>query len=347
MPPKPKTTKPKSKAAAKEVTPEQAITPDPSTMGSPGTEPAAETTDSVNETPKTKKRKRNPKSSEKTVDAKLSTLASDVGDAAPVTIFHAGDKAVSAIDTSGQFTFDLRLTGLQTFQVLTSIILPEEHQYAGAQAVIIKPSKAFPLMKLEAKTRALIWQHVLAPSSSNKIEISTSNNGISAKAYNNGLKPRLGPLMVNKTILAETRPILYSMNFRFSDTATLLNFLTGVSDVVRQSLNGMIEVQIYKKGSAAGMFNLLMNCTNLSRLHFATNIGMNSTPVKAANAFHKEAGRFLDAMAVAKGSKEKGFAVLSFGKSNKAFSVKEGEEHRAWTAEEKAEFQELLKGKMK
>lgn len=204
-------------------------------------------------------------------------------------------------------------------------------------------------MKLDAKTRALIWHYVFAPASGNKIEISTSNkgNGVSAKAYTDGLKPRLGPLMVNKTILAETRPILYSNNFKFADTASLLTFLTTVSDAVRQSLTGVIEVHAYKKASAVGMFNLLLNCTALSRLHLATGIALNSTPAKAANAFYKDAARFLDAMAIAKGSKEKGFAVLTFGKSNKAFSVKEGDEHRAWTAEEKELFHELLKGKMK
>jgi len=202
-------------------------------------------------------------------------------------------------------------------------------------------------MKLEEKTRALIWQYVLAPASGNKIEIATSGSSVSAKAYTEGLKSRLGLLMVNRAISAETRPILYSMNFKFNDTAALLTFLTSVSDVVRKSLTGMIEVYTYKKASAGGMFNLLISCTALSRLHLATGIAINSTPTKAANAFHKDAARFLDAMAVAKGDKEKGLDVLRFGKSNKAFSVKEGDEHRAWTVEEKAEFLKLLEDKMK
>jgi len=203
-------------------------------------------------------------------------------------------------------------------------------------------------MKLSKEVRTRIWRYVLAPSGKldGKIEISSSAGGLTAKAYTEELKPRLGPLLVNKEILAETRPILYSFHFKFTDTNTLLTFLTLVSEAVRQTLT-YIEVHQYKRAPAISMFSMLSTCTAIQRLHIATGIAVNAAPAKAVKAFHTEAQRFLGAMATIKGSKEAGLDVVKFGRSAKAFSVKEDDEVRGWTEEEKAEFHELLKGKMK
>jgi len=76
-------------------------------------------TESVDETPKTKKRKRT--KAAPPVATTFSCLTSDIGDAAPVTVSYVGDTTQAAVDGAGSFTFDIRLSGVQTFRVLTSV----------------------------------------------------------------------------------------------------------------------------------------------------------------------------------------------------------------------------------
>jgi len=88
----------------------------------------------------------------------------------------------------------------------TQILLPEGHDYAGHQAIVVLPSKPFPLMKLSDEVRSRIWQYVLAPQGhlEGKVVISNATggkSGVSAKEYTQGIKQhRLGCLLVNKEV---------------------------------------------------------------------------------------------------------------------------------------------------
>jgi len=85
-------------------------------------------------------------------------------------------------------------------------IFPEGHEYGGKQAIILEPSKPFPLMKLSTEVRLMVWQYVLAPCGHLEGKITISNasagkSGVFAKDYNEGMKGnRLSCLLVNKEV---------------------------------------------------------------------------------------------------------------------------------------------------
>jgi len=108
-----------------------------------------------------------------------------------------------------------------------------------------------------------------------------------------------------------------------------------------------IEIALYQKSAARPAFDMLSECKSLMRLHIGTGVALKTTPSKAATAFFADAGRFLETMGSSRGRKGAGMEILRFGKSASCFSIKEGgDEPRAWDAEEKEEFQELLRAKL-
>ena len=95
----------------------------------------------------------------------------------------------------------MKLQGIQPFQLVTSIMLTEG-PFAGSQAVVIQPSKPFPFLRLPKVVRADIIRYVLAPGGNQdgKISITSKNSLAKSKEYNEGLKHRLGLLLVNKEV---------------------------------------------------------------------------------------------------------------------------------------------------
>jgi len=75
-------------------------------------------------------------------------------------------------------------------------------EYAGHQALILKPSSPFPFIGLPVDARTLVYQHYFAPEGKldGKIEIGQANGGLSAKTYASEAKHRLALLMVNKEV---------------------------------------------------------------------------------------------------------------------------------------------------
>ena len=126
-------------------------------------------------------------------------------------------------------------------------------------------------------------------------------------------------------VSAEAYPILYSSHFRFETSGVLLNFLISVSEKVRQYLT-IVEIVAYQKNAAASSLQMLADSKQLWRVHIGTGVGTLSTPTK--------------------GSPEAALDVLRFGKTTRCFSIKEGDDVRAWTDEERQEFQDLLLGKL-
>ena len=148
-------------------------------------------------------------------------------------------------------------------------------------------------------------------------------------------------------VLDEARPILYGMNFRFDNTATLLQFLIQVGDKVRKLLS-FVEIGLYQPKNAMNALAMLGECRALQRVHIGQGVAINATPQKAAKAFFADAGRFLESQASYKGDKDSALQLLNFGKSVKCFSIKEGDGGvRAWSDEEKHEFVKLLAMKFK
>ena len=70
------------------------------------------------------------------------------------------------------------------------------------------------------------------------------------------------------------------------------------------------------------------------------------TPSKGAKEFFAEAGRFMEIMGRYRGNKEAGADVLRFGRSEKCFSIKDGEDVRMWDDDEKEEFMALIRAKL-
>ena len=93
-------------------------------------------------------------------------------------------------------------------------------------------------------------------------------------------------------------------------------------------------------------FSMLSSCPNLQRLHLSTGVGCNATPTKAAKAFWQDAARLMEAIGKRTQKKDAAMEIIRFGRSEKCFSVKEGDEVRAWEQAEKDEFTNVLRAKL-
>lgn len=108
------------------------------------------------------------------------------------------------------------------------------------------------------------------------------------------------------------------------------------------SLITRIEVEIYKRSCSSSLFNLLAHCPNLQRMHISSGVGLASTPQKAAKTFYGDARRLIDVLGRQRNSPSAFLDVIRFGRSDKCFSIKDGDDLRAWNQEERQEFLDLL-----
>jgi len=108
-----------------------------------------------------------------------------------------------------------------------------------------------------------------------------------------------------------------------------------------------IEIDSYKKTCTATALDQIAECHNLRKIHIATGVGTKSSPSKAAKAFYSDAQFFIKSMASISGDPLHAYNLLRFGRSDKCFSIKDGDDVRAWTQEEKVEFDEHLRRLMK
>ncbi|KAK4998943.1 hypothetical protein LTR66_001933 [Elasticomyces elasticus] len=289
------------------------------------------------------------KTAKPTVEFK--SLEADPKDSTPVDVeYEDGTLESKILDDEPGFGHMLKLRGTRAFTLVTTTMLTEG-TYSGFQAVIIRPAKAFPFMKLSEEVRVRIYKIILAPKTGTIVLdcVNSARKAVTAKIYANGDKHRLAILGVSKEIRKAAFPIVYSNCFSFESTSTLLNWLSQVGKDVRSSLVN-INVKLYVKSSAHTALHFLAECDKLDRLHFEQGVGVDKTPAKAVKDFYADAYRFLEAMGTAKGDKAAGMKILSFGNGLKCFSIKEKvkdkEGQRAWSDAEKEEFLRSLKAKL-
>lgn len=136
------------------------------------------------------------------------------------------------------------------------------------------------------------------------------------------------------------RETLYSNHFKFDDLGTMMTFLSSKSIEIKKSMT-VIEVVAYKKTIAQAALSLLADCSSLKKVHICTGVNANATPQNAAKAFFKDAKFWLHKLSQIKG-KDGISNVLRFGSSEKCFGIKQEGTVRAWTPEERKQFQESL-----
>lgn len=152
--------------------------------------------------------------------------------------------------------------------------------------------------------------------------------------------------------------MIYSEHIKFDDTKTVANFMLKYPDVTKNHLR-FVEITSYKKDTGPMALSALAQCRKLGRVHLSTNVAMNATPSKAAKGFYSDNSHYFQTVATKMDAVEsmnlpersfdkfRGIDVLRFGSSAKCFSVKEGEDTRAWTKEEKVEFGRILREQIK
>ena len=92
--------------------------------------------------------------------------------------------------------------------------------------------------------------------------------------------------------------------------------------------------------------HFLAEARNLSALHFETGVFGEGDPPKAVKMFYQDAYKFLEAIGTAKGRKDAGVDVLSFGPL--ALQFKDEKKHpKPWSTALVQEFKDELKGKLK
>ncbi|KAF4552581.1 Hypothetical protein D9617_9g023700 [Elsinoe fawcettii] len=246
--------------------------------------------------------------------------------------------------TAGEYELQLKLHGPRSF----AFKHVQQDETTGEVMVVLQPSKPFPLMKLPDDLRNKIFKMVVMPENDPqaKIVINNTASGVKSKNFAEGMKDRLGVLRVNKLINAEIMPMVYGNHIRFDDNKAATNFINRIGDAARALLT-FVEISVYKKDSGMAL-TVISRCPKINRVHIGQGVGIAATPSKAAKAFYAENEYFFQTLARGSGNRNRGMDVLTTGKSNKCFSIKEGDgEKRAYTVEEKAEFEEILKAQIK
>lgn len=223
-------------------------------------------------------------------------------------------------------------------------------EWDGHEAIIIKPAKPFPLMKLPKEARASIYSYYFAPTRVTNREIvlegKRSNREIYAKQYCEGSKFRVGLLAVNKEVYDEALPILYNHSLRFDTTATLLDFLGQLPNTVRPRIT-KISIKAFVKTAARNAMHFLAESPSITTLHIDGGVYAGDDPVKAAKEFYDCAYKFLEAVGGRKGSKTAGVDVIVFGKEALMHKAGNDKKKHAWDEEMIDEFKTALKAKLK
>lgn len=147
-------------------------------------------------------------------------------------------------------------------------------------------------------------------------------------------------------IYAEAIKVFYGHTIGFESTTTLLDWLGQVQPRAREKLTS-VNVKTYARTSSRNALHFLAEAYNLQHLHIDTGIATDADAAKAAKSFFADAFKFLESMATKKASRDAAVDMLSFGKGNKCFAIKEGKnEARKWTKDELDEFKEMLKEKL-
>ncbi|KAK3112228.1 hypothetical protein LTR53_011723 [Teratosphaeriaceae sp. CCFEE 6253] len=275
-------------------------------------------------------------------------LTKTPGAAIPIDVAYEGSAVQAKLAKSGGFQHNIKLEAPRAFSLVKSIVFTEG-EYEGYQAVLLRPAKAFPFLKLPEVARARIYGFYFAQMGvvGEAIVLEgkrTLNKDIYAKAYAESSKNRVGLLAVNKEINEETVKVFYAHTLKLESTTTLLDFLSQIPTSVRARLTSL-HVKSYIKASSRNAMYTLAGAKNLTRLHISSGVFADGDPGKAAKQFYADAYKFLESIGAAKGDKTAGVDVLQFGKQ--AFTFKDDKKNvKPWTAPLIVEFKENLRIKL-
>lgn len=224
-----------------------------------------------------------------------------------------------------------------------------EGEFEGCQAIIIRPAKPFPFLKLPKEARKRIYDYYFAPKgvvdSEIQVEGKRAAKDLYAKAYADGSKNRVALLAVNKEIYEEAIQIFYAHKIRMESTTTMSDFLVQTGSAVRARLTD-VAVNAWVKTTSRNAMMLLAEARNLKNLHIDSGVSSEGDTAKAAKAFWTDAYKFLEAVGAVKGDKAAGVDAVTFGQ--KAFTWKDDKKTaRPWKDESVEEFRDILKGKLK
>lgn len=228
-------------------------------------------------------------------------------------------------------------------------IMFTEGEFEGYQAVLLRPAKAFPFLKLPDVVRNRIYHLYFAPKGVLNAEIvlegRRANKEVFAKLYAEGSKDRVALMAVTKDIYKETAPIFYNHTIKLESTATFVDFFSPLPDTVRPRVT-KISINAWVKTQSRNAMHHLAQFENLTHLHINSGIFAEGDPAKAAKHFYGESYKFLEAVGARKGNKQAGLDIISFGKQ--AFTYKDDKKAaRPWSEEMVKDFRKNVKAKLK
>ncbi|PPJ60992.1 hypothetical protein CBER1_01990 [Cercospora berteroae] len=301
--------------------------------------------------------KKTPKKQSQTVE--FAPLKRDPDSLATVSIdvSVSNEKPVAEPKKKGNgFEKLLRLESADQFVILKTFMLTEGPD-EGCQAILVRPAKPFAFLSLEPEIRTRIYRFYFANKGvvDDPIQVDGKRKGLFndmyAKTYSNDSKNRVALLAVNKEVHEEAMQIFYSIPIRLDGTSSVMDFLSQIDSSIRQRISGVV-IKNYQKATARTAMNVLAECKNLTRVHFDSGVFSEGDPQKAAKALFGDAHKFLQAIGSAKGNKEAGVDILSFGKQAltlKTDSLKNKDEKvaKSWPDHMVNEMRESLKSKLK
>ncbi|KAK1078427.1 hypothetical protein LTR33_007245 [Friedmanniomyces endolithicus] len=276
------------------------------------------------------------------------TLDKVAGSPIPIEVVYEGQSIQAKLAKAGGYGHTLKLEAPSAFSLFKTLVIAEG-EYEGYLAVLLRPAKAFPFLKLSKEVRARTYGFYFAQKGvvdeAIVIDGKRANKEVFAKTFAEGSKHRVGLLAVNKEIHEEAIQAFYGHTLKLESTSTLLDFLSQIPASVRPRLKSL-SIKTYIKTTSRNAMHFLADSRNLTKLRIDTNIFSEGDPAKAAKAFYADAYRFLENIGAAKGDKAAGVDVLEFGKQ--ALQYKDDKKNaKPWSSVMVEEFKELLRNKLK
>lgn len=226
-----------------------------------------------------------------------------------------------------------------------------EGEFDGYQAILLRPAKAFPFLKLPREVQVRTYGFYFAAQGVVGKEIvlegkrTTTTKEVFAKSYADGSKDRVALLAVDREIYKEAVQVLYGHTIKLESTTVLLDFMGQLQGSARARITDL-SIKMFVKTTSRNALHFLAEAAQIKRLHIDSGICNEGDPIKAAKAFFTDAYKFLEAAGAAKGDKAAGVDVLSFGKQ--AFKYKDDSGTlKPWANGLVDEFKDNLRAKLK
>ncbi|KAK6436068.1 hypothetical protein LTR95_007747 [Oleoguttula sp. CCFEE 5521] len=218
----------------------------------------------------------------------------------PVDVTFMGESVQSKAGKPGTFSHTLKLDATAPFELVQTYVA-NTGQYEGAQVIILRPAKPFPLLKLPEELRQRIYNFYFAPKGEAiTVDTKRKNGGgvMYAKTYAEGSKFRIALLVVSKEVNKTATPVFYSQPITVPDTTSLLEFLGSVPNYAKCMLRDLTIKSVQRNPRTA--FSFLQEASKLRKLTLKSWYYHNEEPTKAATVFWSEASKLLEALAAAK-----------------------------------------------